>query len=150
MILFFFSPFGTGSTSISGLPFPSSRKRTILPGLFCHFPQTIGSPTLKNAARLEFVAIGLQKSACPSNFVCHTLTAWLAGRPQFEVLDAVVTSVAVDVMDVLASSELSHQMLLHHMPVFGDAFPVRSEEHTSELQSQSNLVCRLLLEKKKL
>src|SRR5688572_30981381 len=29
----------------------------------------------------------------------------------------------------------------------GDA--LRSEEHTSELQSQSNLVCRLLLEKKK-
>src|SRR2546427_6911112 len=26
--------------------------------------------------------------------------------------------------------------------------PLRSEEHTSELQSQSNLVCRLLLEKK--
>src|SRR2546427_7212480 len=32
----------------------------------------------------------------------------------------------------------------------GDTVPVRrSEEHTSELQSQSNLVCRLLLEKKK-
>src|SRR2546427_4857047 len=32
----------------------------------------------------------------------------------------------------------------------GPAKPfVRSEEHTSELQSQSNLVCRLLLEKKK-
>src|SRR5256886_9028611 len=28
--------------------------------------------------------------------------------------------------------------------------PARSEEHTSELQSQSNLVCRLLLEKKKM
>src|SRR2546430_13207017 len=28
--------------------------------------------------------------------------------------------------------------------------PARSEEHTSELQSQSNLVCRLLLEKKKI
>src|SRR5688572_31047066 len=28
-------------------------------------------------------------------------------------------------------------------------FSARSEEHTSELQSQSNLVCRLLLEKKK-
>src|SRR2546428_4684610 len=27
--------------------------------------------------------------------------------------------------------------------------PVRSEEHTSELQSRSDLVCRLLLEKKK-
>src|SRR2546427_8774462 len=34
--------------------------------------------------------------------------------------------------------------LLKHRP--GDT---RSEEHTSELQSQSNLVCRLLLEKKK-
>src|SRR5438270_7592744 len=29
------------------------------------------------------------------------------------------------------------------------ALPARSEEHTSELQSQSKLVCRLLLEKKK-
>src|SRR2546427_5289744 len=29
------------------------------------------------------------------------------------------------------------------------AAAARSEEHTSELQSQSNLVCRLLLEKKK-
>src|SRR2546430_1485267 len=31
----------------------------------------------------------------------------------------------------------------------GIGFVTRSEEHTSELQSQSNLVCRLLLEKKK-
>src|SRR2546430_13654795 len=31
----------------------------------------------------------------------------------------------------------------------GEGGHFRSEEHTSELQSQSNLVCRLLLEKKK-
>src|SRR5436309_4904738 len=31
-----------------------------------------------------------------------------------------------------------------------DAVPARSEEHTSELQSRENLVCRLLLEKKNL
>src|SRR2546427_8219213 len=31
----------------------------------------------------------------------------------------------------------------------GPLLASRSEEHTSELQSQSNLVCRLLLEKKK-
>src|SRR5256885_10968730 len=31
----------------------------------------------------------------------------------------------------------------------GIAKPIRSEEHTSELQSPCNLVCRLLLEKKK-
>src|SRR2546430_13532720 len=34
-------------------------------------------------------------------------------------------------------------------PVPPAGLGVRSEEHTSELQSQSNLVCRLLLEKKK-
>src|SRR2546430_4363545 len=37
-----------------------------------------------------------------------------------------------------------HVALEHDLGVRG-----RSEEHTSELQSQSNLVCRLLLEKKK-
>src|SRR2546430_11647545 len=36
-----------------------------------------------------------------------------------------------------------------HLPDSRRAPGARSEEHTSELQSQSNLVCRLLLEKKK-
>src|SRR2546427_6139491 len=36
---------------------------------------------------------------------------------------------------------------LHPSHILADC--LRSEEHTSELQSQSNLVCRLLLEKKK-
>src|SRR2546427_4371906 len=36
-----------------------------------------------------------------------------------------------------------------HADVRALAACMRSEEHTSELQSQSNLVCRLLLEKKK-
>src|SRR2546427_7926387 len=34
-------------------------------------------------------------------------------------------------------------------PSYTGGLANRSEEHTSELQSQSNLVCRLLLEKKK-
>src|SRR5256885_9222356 len=34
-------------------------------------------------------------------------------------------------------------------PPIPPAYPGRSEEHTSELQSPCNLVCRLLLEKKK-
>src|SRR2546427_4669928 len=38
------------------------------------------------------------------------------------------------------------QYLVDHL---ADRLRFRSEEHTSELQSQSNLVCRLLLEKKK-
>src|SRR5688572_32055553 len=40
------------------------------------------------------------------------------------------------------------QTALHdYIGAQGDPAPARSEEHTSELQSQSNLVCRLLLEK---
>src|SRR5436309_9015434 len=34
--------------------------------------------------------------------------------------------------------------------LIGKAWAARSEEHTSELQSRENLVCRLLLEKKKI
>src|SRR2546426_3821696 len=44
-----------------------------------------------------------------------------------------------------------HEQRVDHRPQRGIAvhLPVRSEEHTSELQSPCNLVCRLLLEKKK-
>src|SRR2546426_3183147 len=38
---------------------------------------------------------------------------------------------------------------LNLVALFADALHQRSEEHTSELQSPCNLVCRLLLEKKK-
>src|SRR2546430_11726340 len=41
--------------------------------------------------------------------------------------------------------QITSEHVPHHL-LIGRA---RSEEHTSELQSQSNLVCRLLLEKKK-
>src|SRR2546427_6491827 len=43
---------------------------------------------------------------------------------------------------------LAQEERVEHRDRVGAAGP-RSEEHTSELQSQSNLVCRLLLEKKK-
>src|SRR2546430_5511797 len=50
-------------------------------------------------------------------------------------------------------TSLSHEereQTLNQLLVEMDGFAQnRSEEHTSELQSQSNLVCRLLLEKKK-
>src|SRR2546427_5787385 len=44
-----------------------------------------------------------------------------------------------------AREQLAQQAVLR----LGRTLAGRSEEHTSELQSQSNLVCRLLLEKKK-
>src|SRR2546430_7619473 len=47
------------------------------------------------------------------------------------------------------STFAAHFSLKHGTPGFFLVPDLRSEEHTSELQSQSNLVCRLLLEKKK-
>src|SRR5688572_31074603 len=40
-------------------------------------------------------------------------------------------------------------LFIDNLSLFFVHHSLRSEEHTSELQSQSNLVCRLLLEKKK-
>src|SRR2546427_7690450 len=57
--------------------------------------------------------------------------------------------------DLVADGRLEHLRDVGHHLVHRDqrrsrvAARHRSEEHTSELQSQSNLVCRLLLEKKK-
>src|SRR2546427_9647847 len=61
------------------------------------------------------------------------------GRPAAGVLGDEVTD------------HVAPEAVLQAHDVVRDAEPVgdRSEEHTSELQSQSNLVCRLLLEKKK-
>src|SRR5688572_31387609 len=54
-------------------------------------------------------------------------------------------------IDVFNPAENDHRIHGHHERFnFGvQRSIVRSEEHTSELQSQSKLVCRLLLEKKK-
>src|SRR2546430_11885501 len=43
----------------------------------------------------------------------------------------------------------ANEVLMQRRDANAHVLVVRSEEHTSELQSQSNLVCRLLLEKKK-
>src|SRR3990167_9990070 len=54
-------------------------------------------------------------------------------------------------MDAAAFVEATNYSdFLNRTAYVNGAFPmrIRSEEHTSELQSQSNLVCRLLLEKK--
>src|SRR5688572_32249549 len=67
-------------------------------------------------------------------------------RPAPQIAPRFVTEklrrrVGVDRARALPSAVKGHDKYVHQLP--------RSEEHTSELQSQSNLVCRLLLEKKK-
>src|SRR5438270_1208159 len=52
-------------------------------------------------------------------------------------------------LDICAKSGTLAGSFLDDLGHHRDETGKRSEEHTSELQSQSNLVCRLLLEKKK-
>src|SRR5688572_31844225 len=69
--------------------------------------------------------------------------------------EMLVRSNAIDVViiDSVAAlvprAEIEGEMGDQHMGLQARLMSQRSEEHTSELQSQSNLVCRLLLEKKK-
>src|SRR2546430_9404478 len=52
------------------------------------------------------------------------------------------------IQDLVAPNQRGITMAIYFMAMYLCGAS-RSEEHTSELQSQSNLVCRLLLEKKK-
>src|SRR2546427_6425997 len=58
-----------------------------------------------------------------------------------ERLVQIIEALGLELIDARAAEEAAPET---HAPKIA-----RSEEHTSELQSQSNLVCRLLLEKKK-
>src|SRR2546430_14446841 len=62
--------------------------------------------------------------------------------------DALPISVAQHLF-VIVMENTSLATALRAPSISSLASTYRSEEHTSELQSQSNLVCRLLLEKKK-
>src|SRR2546427_7437410 len=71
----------------------------------------------------------------------EALVAWPASAAPPEGL-------RVEEVDVTGWEDACAGLPLLHMGRGPEEDP-RSEEHTSELQSQSNLVCRLLLEKKK-
>src|SRR5690554_28716 len=73
---------------------------------------------------------------------------WVTGRLAWEMHDPtadwhmVIQDDAIPAQDLVAGLE-------NALKILGPEGLVRSEEHTSELQSRPHLVCRLLLEKKK-
>src|SRR2546427_7988526 len=72
-------------------------------------------------------------------------------RPPRSTLFPYTTLFRSEDLPVIASAIISNNIGVAFWAFVGGmlAGTLRSEEHTSELQSQSNLVCRLLLEKKK-
>src|SRR2546430_12203039 len=68
-------------------------------------------------------------------------------KPLQKISEDEAVVVALRALDTASEADTATGGIDRHAKIF----PImkRSEEHTSELQSQSNLVCRLLLEKKK-
>src|SRR2546421_2303065 len=72
-------------------------------------------------------------------------------RSQAEERDLIVTGVQTCALPISSRRDRkSTRLNSSHDQISYAVFCLRSEEHTSELQSRSDLVCRLLLEKKKL
>src|SRR5262249_61393717 len=63
-----------------------------------------------------------------------------------EELKIQITDAHETITAAAADTEIANSL---NIPFLSPVMHVRSEEHTSELQSLTNLVCRLLLEKKK-
>src|SRR2546430_13395743 len=70
-------------------------------------------------------------------------------RQRFPEQDAAVLALQVETVLQVESNDDRHDEILRYGLQPDHEREERSEEHTSELQSQSNLVCRLLLEKTK-
>src|SRR2546427_9730593 len=87
--------------------------------------RTAPAPALMAVSGAGFISLAISPPATPGLSLCGSLSSVTLADLSPLVLDG------------------------HTLGILGVAWLARSEEHTSELQSQSNLVCRLLLEKKK-
>src|SRR5690242_21532242 len=93
---------------------------------------------------------------CPSFFINASATTEIYtlslhdALPICRCVDGYLYAASSGQLDESELSRLSRAEAVTRLQARGiKAAPVRSEEHTSELQSHVNLVCRLLLEKKK-
>src|SRR2546427_2023748 len=150
-------------SAFAGLHFPFGQlhRRHVREVLIVHGQVDAGVPQGK------LFRVGLETSRGPSTFppygelgfhkgpgdvhedVAHALA--LLGRKAAAQVARDVAEPAADFQDdsrFPVPPTMLLQLLRQQTPV-GEPSHRRSEEHTSELQSQSNLVCRLLLEKKK-
>src|SRR5688572_24742233 len=92
----------------------------------------------------------LVRSGCTGIVCCGSLgeAATLSFEEKLAVAATCVRAVGKQVPVVLGIASLATVEAVKLARGAEEAGCARSEEHTSELQSQSNLVCRLLLEKK--
>src|SRR2546421_8136679 len=98
--------------------------------------------------RVEEIVQLARKQGVPVRFEDRGQLDRLANSKDHQGVVALAAArAAASLEDILANANAGHGQL--GLIVLLDGVEDRSEEHTSELQSRSDLVCRLLLEKKK-
>src|SRR2546427_8423422 len=81
----------------------------------------------------------------PPRSTLFPYTTLFRSKPTAERILKAFSDISLTIIQNAAGEDILRRLT----PLSGLQEDIRSEEHTSELQSQSNLVCRLLLEKKK-
>src|SRR5256885_6720561 len=103
---------------------------------------------------MEFCILLGQLDEMGADGIAHAARARVQHEPhearlvQADLDEVVATAQRSQVLAVVGVGQARMQ-LAQQVELIGQRGPDRSEEHTSELQSPCNLVCRLLLEKKK-
>src|SRR2546427_3910967 len=106
-----------------------------------------GSSQSRSALPIRLIASVVRKIASPGNAAIHQeFSMYTRPSPSMLPHAGVGGCTPSPRKDRNDSRTITWATWRVAMTTMGDT---RSEEHTSELQSQSNLVCRLLLEKKK-
>src|SRR5438093_6888508 len=114
---------------------------------FCHADGAVGVGSGTDALRFAYLAMGIKPGdeviTVPNSFIATTEALTQAGAT-VRFVDVLPETLLMDPTHLAVSIT---PRTVGIVPVHLND-PDRSEEHTSELQSLTNLVCRLLLEKK--
>src|SRR3989475_5780387 len=124
-----------GVASGVDLPPTSERVRPMLNALDQEWRKSERNASLVIAEERNLVSLG------------QAVRSINAGNPALQELTDEIAAISVQSGGSARQNAIAAQLMMLTQRMAKNAN--RSEEHTSELQSQSNLVCRLLLEKKK-
>src|SRR5438034_5960647 len=90
----------------------------------------------------------VKRSGRDVTFICHSKTVAVALKAAEQLAER--EGASAEVLDLRSLRPLDEEAIVGSVARTNRAVVIeRSEEHTSELQSHSDLVCRLLLDKKK-
>src|SRR5215475_31528 len=113
----------------------------------------VSGPSSRAAQRASFSSGWAVMSLSPRTVLWASIKTSPCGPASSEPYGSSPVVTAAAAMPIALRRNVRSSAVIMTMPPFArpprQGPPGRSEEHTSELQSRENLVCRLLLEKKK-